>query len=195
METAQSVRTRPFISRLPRSESAIRDLLEPNGELLPLDFEGGEYYFYNITTYVNALDREHSECDWRTPPTPPNVAYEIIYYAFHEQSLDGLSIFRLFESAVDTLVTDQFVQRVHAAGLNGFHFTKIWPFPLGVKWWDEAVRLRKQKYAVSTKIKGHTLVVALPLEGKKRTPAEKKKITKLEKELDAQLMVSSSKCS
>jgi hypothetical protein len=47
-----------------RAVDALRDFLEPNGELLPLVSSVGEYYAYNITTVVDCLDHERSEIEW-----------------------------------------------------------------------------------------------------------------------------------
>ena len=55
----------------------------------------------------------------------------------------------------------------------------------------EALKKEKKKRTITRQLKKHTLVVILPLSGKKPTAAEKKKIKALENELDAQLMVTS----
>ncbi len=124
----------PAFSR--RACDVLKDFLEPNGELLPLDSKIGEYYFYNVTTVVDALDLAKSKCDfWCDPPT---TAVEIDYFAFHEERLFGTSIFRIVELPIYTIVTKAFVNRVHDGGLHGFQFDKIWPFPEGVNWRLEA---------------------------------------------------------
>ena len=45
----------PAFSR--KAVDALRNLLEPNGELLPLVAEVGEYFAYNITTVADILDQ------------------------------------------------------------------------------------------------------------------------------------------
>src|SRR5438552_3879714 len=49
-----------------RAVSALRDLLEPNGELLPLDSDEGPdaFWAYNTTTVADVLDRERSDIEW-----------------------------------------------------------------------------------------------------------------------------------
>lgn len=178
---------RPAFSR--RACDALRDLLEPNGELLPLETGRGEYYFFNNMKVVDALDLKNSII--REGFDPPCTDAGIIYFAFHERRLKGLSIFRIIECPTMTIVTDQFVQRVHDAGLNGFDFAKIWPFPEGVKWHDETRKQVKLKQKKIDKLRKNVLIVALPLSGSSPRAAEKKKFAKLEKELEAQLLVPS----
>jgi hypothetical protein len=166
----------------------LADLLEPNGELLPLESEKGEYYFYNITTVVDALNVKKSDCCfWCDPPT---YALDIDYFAFHEEKLAGLSIFRIIDYPILAIVTDQFVRRVREAGLNGFDFPKIWPFPRGVNWRMEAKKQRR-KTQKRRKLKDNTLVIMLSLAGNKPNAKEKKCIKRLENDLDVQLAVPS----
>ena len=104
----------PAFSR--RACDALRDFLEPNGELLRLDSDRGEYYFYNITTVIDAIDLARSRCDfWCDPPT---TATDIKYFAFHEERLVGTSIFRIVELPMYTIVTGAFVDRVHDCQLR-----------------------------------------------------------------------------
>src|SRR5258707_1021726 len=46
----------PAFSR--RAVDALRDFIEPNGELLPLVSPVGEYFAYNTTTVADILDHE-----------------------------------------------------------------------------------------------------------------------------------------
>ena len=39
-----------------RACDVLKDFLEPNGELLPLDSDLGQYYLFNITKIIDALD-------------------------------------------------------------------------------------------------------------------------------------------
>lgn len=173
-----------------RACDALGDLLEPNGELLPIRSNVGvNYYFYNITTIVDALAVEKCKVFWLEPRF---IAGEIEVYAFRREKLADLSIFRVYESPLETLVTEEFVRRATEAGLNGMDFTKVWPFPRGVLWREEAKRIRKaSKNEPLKKYKCNSLVITLPLEDKKASVAEKKIIKRLEDELDAQLAVSS----
>ncbi|MCW8880585.1 MAG: hypothetical protein OQJ89_11760 [Kangiellaceae bacterium] len=119
-----------------RAVTVLKDLLEPNGEILPLDSDKGEYFFYNITSIQDALDLEHSKCDfWCDPPT---TAVDIDYFAFDKQRLKNLPIFRIIEKSIFTIVSDEFVNRVKENKLNGFVFRKIWPLEKGEYWRDKA---------------------------------------------------------
>ena len=171
-----------------RACAALTDFLLPNGELLPLKSAQGEYYFYNITTVIDALDVNKSDCTfWCDPPT---TAVDIDFFVFKKNMLKGASIFRIVEMPVFTLVTSSFVNRVYEAGLNGFHFIKIWPFPKGVNWRKESNRKEKMKRAATRSLKQNTVVVILPLTAAKPNASEKKKIKLLENDLDAQLAIS-----
>jgi hypothetical protein len=170
-----------------RACDALRDFLEPNGELLPLDTTiGMPYYFYNITTITDALDMEDTEFTWLDPP----IINTVNYFSFKADKLAGLSIFRVYQKPAWTFVTDEFVSRVDECGLNGFEFIKVWPFKQGVNWKKEGLR-NVEHVKVSEKLKQQTLVLIFPLAGKKPNASEKKVIKRYEDELDAQLVVRS----
>lgn len=171
-----------------RACDVLRDMLEPNGELLPVRSSVGvQYYFYNITTVVDALDVENSDCFWFNEPVK---AGGVDYFSFHAERLDGLSIFRIYECPVVTLVTGEFVQRVRDAGLNGFDFRKVWPLPLGVNWRTEQ-QTEIPDATGGKELKRHTIVIQWPLAGNKPNAGERKLLKHLENELDAQLAVPS----
>ena len=163
-----------------RAVDILRDLLEPNGEIRPLRTETDtEYFFYNILTISDALDRSESKCDfWCEPPT---TATTIDYFAFDSTKLVEMTIFRIRELPMSVLVTNEFVSRVEFFGLNGFSFTKIWPLPPNVNWREkttsDARRMRDQ-------LKRQTLVLIL-----KRTceAGESTKIADFEDSLDRKL--------
>jgi hypothetical protein len=172
-----------------RAVDALRDYLEPNGELLPLDSDVGvPYYFYNITTFVDAIDAENTEC-WGRFRDSGLITYPK-HLAFHADKLEGLSIFRDYDWPIATLVTDVFVKRVEESGLNGFDFIKCWPFPKGVYWQLENKKHSPQR-KVAEKLKQQTLVLIFPVVGKKPNASEKKVIKRYEDELDAQLVIRS----
>jgi hypothetical protein len=118
----------PAFSR--RAVDALRDFLEPNGELLPLVSSVGEYYAYNITRVVDILDHERSEIKWYDEKH--DIALRIIHYVCFPERLTGLSIFRLVEKPAYTFVHQVFVDRVRQHGLQGFDFTCLWPHPNNV---------------------------------------------------------------
>lgn len=161
----------------------LKELLEPNGELLPLQFEEGNYFFYNITTIYDAFDIENAEAEfWCDPPT---TALDIEKYAFKANEI-GASIFRIYENPIATLVTNEFVQKVEQECLNGFNFKRLWPLPegLGHKEYNETLVTKNNN-------KDHTLLVRLKLKNDRPNNTEKGLISAFEDELDALLFTPS----
>ena len=182
----------PAFSR--RAVDALRDFLEPNGELLPLVSPVGEYYAYNTRTVADILDQERSEIDWLTgceAHTYDNV-FQIRRYEFLPDKIAELSIFRLVEKSSSTFVTQAFVDRVQEHELQGFHFIKLWPLPEGVRWYELDEKERKKKARVKTKrgvkpVIGNTVVLRFPLTKAKPSKAEKNRLAKIMDEIDALL--------
>jgi hypothetical protein len=120
----------PAFSR--RAVDALRDLLEPNGELLPLISDVGEYYAYNVTTVADVLDVARSEVTW---------GYDFLYissiqqHEFLEERLRGRAIFWLPQMMLVYYVTQIFAQRVREHRLQGFDLAKVWPLPKGADWY------------------------------------------------------------
>lgn len=120
----------PAFSR--RAVEALRDLLEPNGELLSLISDVGEFFAYNVTTVADALDADRSEVTWGHDRL---YASRIHRYEFDPDRLKGLVIFRLRQKMLDYYVTETFAQRVREHKLQGFDLAKVWPLPPGADWW------------------------------------------------------------
>ena len=181
----------PAFSR--RAVDALRDLLEPNGELLPLKSDVGEYYLFNILTVADVLDLKRSKGDYICDP--PGTATDISYFAFHERKLKGLSIFRLVDLTNYVFVTDVFYDRVIKHGLNGFEFMKVWPYTKGVDWEAEHDKVQRRNGSTVASVRGrkgikaNTLVLIFSLTKEKPSPVEKKIISRYQDELDAQLLV------
>lgn len=176
--------TLPAFSK--RACELLKEFLEPNGELLPVHSQVGEYFFYNVTTISNALDIENSICDfWCDPPT---TATNIDYFAFDRDKLKGLSIFRIHQQPMEVIVSDLFVQRVNECGLNGFNFVKTWPFPKGTDWRTEG--RNKVRQIMSDDLKKHSLVLIFRFDPSKKNQY-RKLVAAFENQLDAQLAVSS----
>jgi hypothetical protein len=120
----------PFFSQ--QAAAALADLLEGNGELLPLICDFGQYYAFNITREVEALDEECSEFQ------PYSELYDdlgddpdfllVTNFAFHPDRVADLSIFKLPKRNRKNmpLVTDRFVERVRDVNLKGFAFNLLW---------------------------------------------------------------------
>jgi hypothetical protein len=125
----------PAFSR--RAVDALRDLLEPNGEILPLKTAPGvgEYFAYHVTTIADVLDNERSVV---RRFEGKYVAIEISHHEFMAHKLVHLSIFRIPEKPTAVFVTDIFADRVRAHSLNGFNLIKVWPLASGTNWYQEA---------------------------------------------------------
>lgn len=106
-----------------RAAVALANVLETNGELLPLSHRGTQYFAYNVTTVVEALDGERAKV--RRFSTGRIMTVE--QFAFRLECLHGLMIFKIPELLRGyVFVTDAFVDRIAKEGLQGFQFQEIW---------------------------------------------------------------------
>jgi hypothetical protein len=133
-----------------KAVDALYNLLEANGEILPLIFEGkeNEYFAYNVLTVSNAVDEEKSEIDRH----PDGDFSHIKRYEFDPTQIAGLTIFKVWKNksprvptshtfiSGDVFVTDPFVKRVKEAGLFGFDFRLKWSGPTADDLLDRARR-------------------------------------------------------
>ncbi|MBN8211520.1 MAG: hypothetical protein J0M09_01210 [Xanthomonadales bacterium] len=102
---------------------ALRDILENNGEILPLQTDDGiELFVFNAQT-IDALDESKSNI-MRLPNT--NRIMLVKSPVFFENAIKDLDLFRLPHRASSTYVSDQFVKRVKEAGLRGLTYNKVW---------------------------------------------------------------------
>ncbi len=108
----------------PRAVETLRDLLEGNGEILPVMSSGDRYFLFNVTRVIDALDEPNSEV----------IRFEgcskvlnIRSHSFYEEKLFGMVVFKIPQVVtMDVFVADPFVERVHSAGLKGFWFPLVW---------------------------------------------------------------------
>lgn len=106
-----------------KSLEALRDLVEPHAEVLPLVSEDGQFFALNVTTLAEALDYEHSE----VKRFRDGGVMDVKKHAFIPGLVNGLPIFKLPEfSRSRVYVTDSFVERVQRHGLTGFKFNLLW---------------------------------------------------------------------
>ncbi len=174
-----------------RAVNALRNFLEPNGELLPLKSSLGCYFAYNVTTIIDALNVKQSQIDWLTKPAK---AFEVERYKIFPKKIEGHSIFHMPETGSTVYVTEPFVRRVQEYGLQGMWFPKIWPLPPGMNWGRLA---RQQRDKLHTKglppgqtVKGNAMIIQLFLANpnSKGTATEKKAIAGLMDEIDGFLV-------
>ena len=180
----------PAFSR--RAVDVLRDLLEPNGELLPLVSNIGEFYAYNTTTVVDILDEKKSKIKWLSPKHTFDQIFQIERYECKADKMEGLSIFRIVERSSSTYVSQIFVDRVREHDLEGFHFIKLWPLPRGVNWQQKDLTERKKKLQIktdrgATPVKGNTVVIRLPIGKAKPNKLDKDRLAKVMDEIDTLL--------
>ncbi len=111
-----------------RAVDVLRDMLEPNGEILPLIMPKGvgTFFLYRMRKIADVLDLEKSRLEY----VPiGHLALRIDYHQFRTDQLAGLSIFQIPERLYSVYVTEEFVSRVRQSGLKGFKFVKVWPLP------------------------------------------------------------------
>ena len=102
---------------------ALHDILEKNGEVLPLQTDDGVELSVLNAQVVDALDEDSSDI-MRFPST--NRIMLVKKPVFFENVIRGLDLFRLPHRASSTYVSDSFVNRVKEAGLRGLTFNKVW---------------------------------------------------------------------
>ena len=105
-----------------RAVSCLEDILKGHGEILPLLSERGEYFAYNVTAIVDALDVSASEIDYLSTGRLANIRR----YSLHRDKIGDAMIFKLPQVTwLDVFVTDRFVKRVEECELFGFEFKPV----------------------------------------------------------------------
>jgi hypothetical protein len=177
-----------------RAVDALRDLLEPNGEILPLSTPIGPYFAFNVTKVADVLDWKKSDVDWIVNRKPFN-ALRIYKYVFFPKKLKDLAIFVSPEDPMGVYVTETFVQRVRQHGLNGFLFLKVWPLPEGTNLWELHKETREKQMAkmglpAGQTITGNMVMLFLKLADPKSkgNKSELAQIKRLAGQLDALLV-------
>ena len=108
----------------PKAATALADLLEGNGELLPILIAGEEYLLFNVTRVTDALDESRSEII-RFDDSPKILDIDV--YCFFPEKIGNTTIFKIPQMVTsDVFVTEEFVDRVRSARLKGFEFTLLW---------------------------------------------------------------------
>jgi hypothetical protein len=106
---------------------ALYDLLQRNGEILPLICQEGVYFAFNVTRLVDALDMNASEFKYFKST---GRIMRIVRHEFDAEKLGAESIFKIPQVPEGyVFVTDEFVRRVQEAGLVGFDFRRVWSGP------------------------------------------------------------------
>ena len=116
-----------FLSHVPcfsrKAIEALTQLLLPNGEILPLVCDEGEYFAYNVTTVLNCLDEEKSEA----VRFDEGGILDIVKHEFEFSKVIHAVIFKIPQiPLMDVFVTNEFVSKVKESGLQGFEFREVW---------------------------------------------------------------------
>lgn len=107
-----------------RTARVLADLLEDNGEMLPVIISGEEYFLFNVTRVIDALDESRSDI---VRFEGKSKILDIEGHWFIEERLGKAIIFKIPQMITsDVFVTEPFVQRVRSTGLKGFRFPLLW---------------------------------------------------------------------
>ena len=113
--------TIPLLST--RAVGALKDVLQSCGELLPVIYPRQQYFAYNVTSVIDALDEAESTLRRFTT----GRVMSIDNYAFRPDRVRELRIFKIPQlPRAFIFVTDSFADPVRKAGLTGFVFEKVW---------------------------------------------------------------------
>lgn len=105
-----------------RALEALRDLIEPSCEILPLESALGDFYAINCLAQVDCVDLAKS--DFRTYDSG-RVA-QMYTWVFEPDRLPNVHVFRTPESFQTFLVSPTFMARVREHRLLGFMFYTLW---------------------------------------------------------------------
>ena len=162
----------------------LKDLLEPNGELLLLRTEAGEFCYFNLTTVTDVLDVERSSIEWLIEPISASV---ISRHEFKPERLGSLVIFRIPEDCRKVFVTQQFVDRALESSLTGLCFYPVWPVPRRPDWKGRGRRIMvtpSPKTAMKVKnAKSQSVRVTIKLTTAGGDKQERQRLERLEKEV------------
>lgn len=170
----------PVFSR--RAVDALRHFLVPNGELLALHSEVGEYYVYNTTTVIDALDERRSQIEWIDRDC--GVASSIGSFVFRCAALKDASIFRIVQHPSCVYVTQSFVDAAKTASLRGMSFQGTHP---GMKHSTSPAEPRTASSVLNPNSTRNTLVVILPTAKPRANKQEKLRVESIKSELDSLL--------
>ncbi|KZB79207.1 hypothetical protein [Amycolatopsis regifaucium] len=99
-------------------------LLEPYGEILPLEGDGFRVSVFNCTTVVDALDEDESEIAYFRSS---GRLQEIRSYVFRAKDVEGLGAFTLTQQpGKPVLFTDALIDELAGTGLSALCFTALW---------------------------------------------------------------------
>lgn len=107
-----------------RAKNKIGMILERYGELLPLLCDDGEYWTFNVTCFIDALDEGKSVV---LRATDEDRILLIDKYVFHGEALEDAMLFKIPQLRRGAfLASEKFVELIKCSGLTGLAFRQIW---------------------------------------------------------------------
>ena len=107
-----------------RAVKVLREYLEDNAEILPLQHDGEKYFLINVTNVQDCIDFENSEIK-RFPSSGKIMRF--VKYSFKEDVVKNQHIFKIKQYPRSiVLVSDEFRNKVLNSELEGFDFIELW---------------------------------------------------------------------
>ena len=105
----------------------IGDILERDGELLPLKSDAGEFWTLNVTSVIDALDESKSEVLRASDTGRILMVKKPIFRASY---LADANLFKLPQTVRGLIyVTTPFVDLIDSTGMVGLEFDRVWVHP------------------------------------------------------------------
>ena len=165
-----------------RAAEVLRNFLEPNGELLPVNAKYGTYFAYQTMTIADGVLNK-SKTEGIPLDEFPQGFFDISVYSFFKTKLDEYSVFRVREKPSEILVSEEVKIQAEANRLLGFFFDPIWSSDGGAM---DGIKLDKKR---SEKAQSKTLVLHLAMSDDSVTKSERAKIRRLRRKLNDDIVV------
>ena len=117
-----------FLSHIPvfdeKAVSVLKDFLNGNAEILPLDCNVGKFYAINVTNVIDCIDYEKST--YKTFRDGKRIM-SFSEYVFDTDKVPTADLFKLKDEPLKRpFVSDNFKNAVAQSGLTGFKFELVW---------------------------------------------------------------------
>jgi len=93
----------------------------PYGEFLPLKFRDSIYYFFHVTNFISALDKEKSEFSCFSN----GEIMVMMSLVLRKEVLNGNEIFRLNEDPVDIYLSEKYKDLIESSDILGALFEEV----------------------------------------------------------------------
>lgn len=105
-----------------RAKKLLEPILGQDAQWLPLAFDEADYWLLNLVRIVDGLDL--SKTKMRTLPNGKVLSIDI--YAFKDEAVADLWLFKITQHPFHILATDLFRELVDAEQLTGMFFQPVW---------------------------------------------------------------------